>query len=215
VLNADLQLVPADGEEAAPPSTFVPGFGASGGATDVALVRAAAAGDARAWECLVDRFTPALRAAARGFRLAPRDVEDVVQATWLAGVRHIRRLQKPEAIGAWLVVTARRESLRILQQRTRQVITDDPPLAAAADDASPERIVLDGERRQTVRAAVQRLPDHQRLLVDLLITTPYTSYADLSSMLEMPVGSIGPTRERAFGRLRRDPDLVDLLADDD
>ena len=213
VFTPDLQIVHTETEESAPSTSFIDGSGASDGAAVAALVRAAAAGESRSWESLVERFTPALRAAARGFRLAPHDVDDVVQATWLAAVRHVGRLQKPEAIRAWLLVTARRESLRVLQRSTREIVTDDPPHVAAVDSASPENVVLEGERRQTVRAAVQRLPNRQRRLVDSLLSTSHTSYADLSSKLEMPVGSIGPTRDRALGRLRKDRDLTDLLWD--
>src|SRR5215472_5487151 len=70
------------------------------------IVRAAAQGDERAWEALHARFTPVLRAAARVLRLSPADVDDVVQQTWLAAVTHIHTLRQPEAIGAWLLVTA-------------------------------------------------------------------------------------------------------------
>src|SRR4051812_30994918 len=76
-------------------------------------VRDAASGDGDAWRELVARFTPAIEATARGFRLNTADVEDVTQATWLAAYTHIHQLRQPEAIGGWLLVTARREAIRI------------------------------------------------------------------------------------------------------
>src|SRR5512133_2446089 len=66
------------------------------------LVPAARNGDADAWEALVARFTPAIRAVVGGFRLSPADAEDVVQATWAAALAHIGRIRQPEAIGGWL-----------------------------------------------------------------------------------------------------------------
>jgi DNA-directed RNA polymerase specialized sigma24 family protein len=101
-----------------------------------ALARAAAEGDPHAWDALVRRFTPALRAAARGFRVGPADVDDVVQATWLTALTRIYQLRQPEAIAGWLLVTARRESMRRLQRGLREVLTDEPdPLGLS--DTSP------------------------------------------------------------------------------
>ena len=39
-----------------------------------------------------------------------------------------------------------------------------------------------------------------------------TSYDDISSVLSMPVGSIGPTRARCLASLRSSPELVRLEA---
>jgi RNA polymerase sigma factor (sigma-70 family) len=171
-----------------------------------ALAHAAARGDSRAWESLVERFTPALRAAARGFRLTPTELDDVVQDTWLAAFRHIGKLQKPESIGSWLLVTARRQALRSRQRTVREILTDEP-IDAIAPGAAPEEIVIAAERRRAVHSAVRRLPLRQRLVVGALLSTPNDSYIHLSSQLAMPIGSIGPTRDRALTRLRRDPQL--------
>jgi RNA polymerase sigma factor (sigma-70 family) len=180
--------------------------------SDVAkLVRAAASGEPAAWESLVARFTPLLRNAARGFRLAPADVDDVVQNTWLAAFRHIQRLEKPEAFGAWLLVTARRESLKTYQRSVREIVTDDPPAPATFEDEGVEAAVIANERGGAIHAAARRLPPRQRALVRSLLNVPAPTYDELSLRLGMPVGSIGPTRDRALQRLRRDPRLVAAL----
>jgi len=167
------------------------------------LVHAAAARDERAWEALYARFTPTIRAAARGFRLCPADVDDVVQQTWLAALRRIGALERPEAIGAWLLVTARRQALRTLQRGAREVLTDE----------LPESELIEGERRAAVRAAVRRLDGRKQLVLKALLRTPDASYLDLSERLSMPVGSIGPTRERALDRLRSDKSFSTTVTD--
>src|SRR5437763_12773532 len=160
------------------------------------LVRRAAAGEGRAWDELVARFSPRMRSAARGFRLSSSDVDDVVQAAWLAAFSHIDRIQKPEAIGAWLLVTVRRAALRNLQRQTREVLTDDPQGPTEPDSAGPANVLIEAERRTAVLAAVRRLPDRHRPLVDPAVADSGTSYVELSARLGMPVGSIGPTRGR-------------------
>jgi RNA polymerase sigma factor (sigma-70 family) len=176
------------------------------------VVRGAATGDEDAWRVLVDRFTPLLRNVARGFRLGSADVDDVVQTTWSRALSHISALNDPEAVAGWLVVIARRESLRLLQRAVTEVLTDEPLELEQVDEELPETEVLEAERRDALRAAVERLPGHQRRLMDALIRMPWRSYDDLSAALAMPVGSIGPTRIRSLERLRSDPCLAVLVA---
>jgi RNA polymerase sigma factor (sigma-70 family) len=176
------------------------------------LVRRAGERDSRAWDELVERFTPRLRAAARGFRLSAADVDDVVQTTWLAAFMHINRIEKPEAIAGWLLVTARRAALRTLQRSTREFVTDEP---VGPDDPTPDApaaALLSAERRDAVRSAVRRLPDTQRPVVEALLAPAGTSYAALSQQLGMPLGSVGPKRGRAIARLRRDPYLAAVVS---
>jgi RNA polymerase sigma factor (sigma-70 family) len=175
------------------------------------VVTSAVAGDEDAWRDLFMRFDPVLRANARGFRLAPADIDDVVQATWARAFAAIHRLAEPEAVGGWLVVTVRRESLRLLQRGTPEILTDAPP-EPAEDGAGPEAIVVATERRDALRAAVRRLPAQQRRLIGAFLATPGSSYDDLSSILGVPVGSIGPTRNRGLDRLRDDALLAQVVA---
>jgi RNA polymerase sigma factor (sigma-70 family) len=168
------------------------------------LVRAAVAGDERAWDALYRRFTPAVRGVACGYRLSPADVEDVVQNTWLAAATKIDRLREPEAVGAWLITTARREALNTLQRGGRELASEEVEAVAAREAAPVESPLLDGERRDALHAAVQRLPRGQRAVLGELLRTPGASYVEVALRLRRPIGSIGPTRNRGITRLRRD-----------
>jgi DNA-directed RNA polymerase specialized sigma24 family protein len=70
---------------------------------------------------------------------------------------------------------------------------------------------VQAEQREAVLAAVDRLPDRQRSLITALFYGSASSYQALSTKLGMPPGSIGPTRDRALGRLRRDRRLASAL----
>ena len=176
------------------------------------LVHAAKAGDGGAWESLVRRFTPTLRGIVRGYRLNAADVDDVVQSAWTSAFVHIAGLREPEAIGGWLAVTARREALRTIERRGREVLVDEPDPSARADVPTAERSLIEAEETDAVHAAVDRLPDRQRQLIRTLLSDSELAYAEVSKRLEMPVGSIGPTRERALAVLRRDRRLSALVS---
>jgi RNA polymerase sigma factor (sigma-70 family) len=175
------------------------------------LTRDAASGCENAWRDLVARFDPMLRGIVRGYRLDDADLEDVVQTTWIRAYRNLSRLNEPAAVGAWLAITARREALRTLQRGVRELPSAEPqPLDEAGED-TPEDIAARRERRTALRAAVRRLPGRQRELLSEMLCRPCSSYEEIAGALTMPVGSIGPTRERALARLRDDAALAGVL----
>ena len=178
----------------------------------VATVEAAAAGDERAWNALVHRFTPMLRRVAKGYRLAPHDIDDVVQACWVSLLGSLDTLREPAAIGGWLVTAARRQSLRARQREVRELLTDTPLDDEHAAPDCIESHVLEGERHCVLRDAVRRLPGRQRVVLESLIDEPDRSYAEVSEGLGMPIGSIGPTRERGINRLREDEQLARVVS---
>jgi RNA polymerase sigma factor (sigma-70 family) len=168
------------------------------------LVVAAKAGDRRSWELLVTHFTPKLRSLGRGYRLREADVDDIVQETWTAALTHIDRIRVPDAFGGWLLVTARRASLRVIERNRREVVAIDEHVPTGVTARTPDSALLEHEDRIAVNTAVERLPERQSMIVRALLLDSGTSYADLADRLRIPLGSIGPTRERALARLRRE-----------
>lgn len=187
----------------------------STGRTAGDLVRAAAAGDQRAWNDLVDRFAGLVWGVARKHRLNDSDAADVCQATWLRLVEHLGNLREPEAVAGWLVTTARRECLRVLREGDRAIPVDvATEIDLRADDTLPEpdAALLEIERAEALRRAFADLPPSSRALLSMLLADPPHSYVEISEALGMPIGSIGPTRARALERLRRSPELNQLIA---
>jgi RNA polymerase sigma factor (sigma-70 family) len=180
----------------------------------VELVRAARAGDDRAWEDLYERFSPMLRGIARSYRLSPSDVDDVLQSSWLRLFNHIDRVREPTAIAGWLATTTRHECLRLLQLPLRECPTADPDLGARSESFEPERELLAADRRMVLGRALATLPERHRKLMTLLVAQPDNDYEQLSAILAMPVGSIGPIRARSLARLRRHPELLGFCASD-
>jgi RNA polymerase sigma factor (sigma-70 family) len=153
-----------------------------------------------------------LRRVARAYGLSTWDVDDVVQATWLQYLEHGDALREPSALGAWLETTARRLSLRVLQRRVRERLTETGDASAAGAGAEPEPELLAAERRALLFGALAGLPDRQRRLMRMLVLRPELSYEEVGRRLAMPVGSIGPTRARCLDRLSRDVRLRALRA---
>jgi RNA polymerase sigma factor (sigma-70 family) len=171
------------------------------------LVHRARAGDEQAWASLVQRFDRILRHVARSYRLAPADVDEVIQATWLELLEGIGRIREPAAIGAWLSMVTRRKALRVKQLPVREQLTGDSDYWERPDPEDCETSLFAAERRSVLAGAVDALPEHHRRLVTVLLTEPALGYCEVSERLAMPIGSIGPTRARALERLACDERL--------
>ncbi len=175
------------------------------------LVTAATANDSAAWTALVEGFSGLVWSVARGYRLGHADAADVFQTTWLRLAEHLSRIENPERVGAWLATTARHESLRVIRGASRLVLTADPDVLdpGQVDDETPEQAVLDAEQAQLDDARAARLwrafgalSSRCQKLLRVLIATPPPNYAEVAAALDMPLGSIGPTRARCLRQLR-------------
>ena len=169
-----------------------------------ALVVAAAAGDRTAWAALVELFGGLIWNVARGHRLSEGDAADVSQTTWLRLLEHIDRLEDPSRVGAWLATTARRECLRILALAGRQTLVGDTSFLDLrfADDAELDAELLALEQQDRVRAALERLPARCAQLLRVLMDQDVPNYQRVAELMDMPIGSIGPTRARCLVKLR-------------
>ncbi|SDY32636.1 RNA polymerase sigma factor, sigma-70 family [Geodermatophilus africanus] len=203
---------PHDPAPAAEPDVLPP---PAGGEPDLAaLVTAAREGDEAAWSRLVELFTPLVRAITRGYRLGDRDAEDVGQVVWLRLVEHIDRLRVPEALPGWIATTVRHECARTTRGNRRVLPVDPlddwvPPLTNDHPDVDAD--LLHAEQVRAVRVGLTDLPPAQRDLLLLLATDPPPSYREISAMLDMPIGSIGPTRARSLARLGATPAVSEYL----
>jgi RNA polymerase sigma factor (sigma-70 family) len=168
------------------------------------LVTAAAAGDPRAWNGLVQQFGGLVWAVARAHRLSEADAADVSQTTWLRLFEHLNTLKDPARVGAWLATTARHECLRVLRHSQRRVLYGDDAPEHESLDMPPHEAVLLSERADALQRSFSRLRPSDQALLRLLTAEPRPPYEEIAAALDMPIGSIGPTRQRALERLGRE-----------
>jgi RNA polymerase sigma factor (sigma-70 family) len=177
-----------------------------------AVVRAANDGDREAWNALVARFSGLIWSVARAHRLGDADAADVYQTTWLRLVEHLDGIRNPAGVGSWLATTARHECLRVLRVGQRHVLTDGFELPDAADETGLDARMLTSERDAALWRAFSEIPERCRTLLRMLAADPPPSYEEVGAALDMPVGSIGPTRGRCLEQLRKRLATVGMTA---
>jgi RNA polymerase sigma factor (sigma-70 family) len=185
-------------------------YGASGGPTSSALYDAATdafrrwrAGDDPALDELVRMMSPVLWHVVRATGLDRDTSEDVVQSTWLTLVKSADSVRDAQAITRWLCTAARREAWRVGKSSSRTRPEEDDVLAARMPEhASPESEVVADDEKALLWAALSRLPERCRKLLRIVAWEPRPDYSSVADSLDMPIGSIGPTRRRCLDKLR-------------
>lgn len=175
------------------------------GCNDGQLLEYVRRGDQAAWAELVHRHAGRLWAVARSQGLDRETASDVVQFTWLSLVDSAAAIREPDSLRAWLVSVAKHEAIRLSKKLNRESPTLDAAPCETADELveAPEARLEKADDVNAVQAALARLGRQCRTLLQLLFADADLSYAEISEVTGMPIGSIGPRRGRCLVQLRR------------
>jgi RNA polymerase sigma factor (sigma-70 family) len=150
--------------------------------------------DDAAFEALVARHTPALRAVARGWLSQPADIDDAVQATFLVLVKRAATIRNRNALGAWLCRVTENVARRLKGQAARMTALEhDPPGRPATTE--------DGDA-EAVAQEVTRLPEKYRRPVQLCYLAGLTT-VQAAERLGWPKGTVLTRLDRAKKQLHR------------
>jgi RNA polymerase sigma-70 factor (ECF subfamily) len=146
-------------------------------------------GETEQFELLVRRYMRGAFAVA--FRLLGHreDAEDVVQEALLAALANIRTFDTTRRFGPWLyrIVVTRGLNFRKSRARRQTESVDRDQFASRepGPGARAERSAL----REAVQAALARLPDRQRVVVQLFDLDGFSG-AEIGEMLGIPAGTV-------------------------
>ena len=185
--------------------------GAPGGPTSSGLYDAATEafrrwrdGDESALDDLVRVMSPVLWHVVRATGLDKETAEDVVQNTWLTLVRSADSVRDAQAITRWL-----------LHRRTPRGLAGEQGRAPAPARSRtrcstrgcrrrshPESAVVTDDENSRLWHALGRLPERCQKLLRIVAWEPRPDYSAVAETMQMPIGSIGPTRRRCLDKLR-------------
>jgi RNA polymerase sigma factor (sigma-70 family) len=166
------------------------------------LLAGALRGERNAWDALVERYGRLVWAVARGFDLSAADASDLSQTVWLRLVENLDAIKEPDRLGSWLATTTRREAIRLLRRRSREIPDEHQEEESDQGKDGPEESVMAADEHAQLRAALERLPERCRKLLRVIAASDETNYSEVAAALDMPMGSIGPTKSRCLEKLR-------------
>ena len=152
-----------------------------------ALVERVRRGDPAAFDALVARYLR--RAFAVAYRLLNNreDAEDLVQESFLAVLEKIDRFQPGRAFSPWFFRILVNRGLNA--RKARALRTAEPIPDVAAGGPSPERQTEQAELRHRLRAAMERLPERQRVVLELFELEGFAG-PEIAEILEISDGTV-------------------------
>ncbi|GAH84149.1 unnamed protein product [marine sediment metagenome] len=163
------------------------------------------AGDAAALEELVERYHGPLLYFVRRMVGDSRGAEDVLQDTWVAVVRNLRKLRNPDAFSAWLYRIARNKVYQRLRKRDRVLPLSQEVEATSAPEETGDFSADDAAR---VHECLERLrPEHREVLV--LRFLEQMSYQDIATVVGCALGTVRSRIHYAKRALRREMKGID------
>ncbi len=177
---------------------------------DDRLAAACLSGNADAWDALVERYESFVYSLLLRQGVSRADADDLFQDVFLLLYRHLGDVRDTEKLAGWLASTTKREIWRFQRRRAAspgqmpeeewQMERAQPVSQEEADRPDEQALKLEDQRM--VRVAMDRLQDRCRELLSLLyVRDPPLAYNEAADALNMPIGSIGPTRARCLQRL--------------
>ncbi len=173
--------------------------------SDEQLLRACRQGDDSAWEELLDKYERLVFSIPLNYGLSHEDAADITQLTFTIFLQSVAELRPDSRLGPWLATVARRHTWRLLARNRRESPVQEGDLSEVLPliDQSNRRRQERWELLEWLHHGLNLIGARCRKLLTALYFDPQEpSYTDVAQQLEMPVGSIGPTRARCLKRLR-------------
>jgi RNA polymerase sigma factor (sigma-70 family) len=181
---------------------------------DAELIDRCQQGQKLAWATLVRRYQRLIYTVAMRAGLAEDQAAEIFQATFVRLNEHLHRLREPERLRAWLVTTAKRETLLLRERMARHMpLQGDDGEATAAGlalsevpdaDPLPEEQLSQMQQAQRLQRALARLDGRSQLWAELLfLQDEPLPYGEIAERMQVAIGSIGPTRARLLEKLRK------------
>ncbi|MFT3855741.1 MAG: sigma-70 family RNA polymerase sigma factor [Ilumatobacteraceae bacterium] len=163
--------------------------------------------DQEAWRALVERLKGVAWKVLYGYDLSEEDRKDAFASTFFRLYEHLGTIRELEKLPGWVATTARNEAHTIFRRRRNTVPMESIGLRQTPTVEEPDHVVA-GELHAALHAAFARLNPQSQALMRLLTADPPLSYDEISRLLDIPRGSIGPLRQRCLERLRNSPELA-------
>ncbi|RFA23345.1 RNA polymerase sigma factor [Subtercola boreus] len=171
-------------------------------ADDRTIVGRAADGDVRAFEVLVRRYGPLMRAYATRVLGSNDETDDVVQESFITAWQQLSTLTDAGVVKSWLMRIVSRKSIDRIRARKQHVDIDDFEQEAPRAHG-PERIAEAHSREAALSRALRAMPAQQRQCWVLKEIAEY-SYDDIAAELDLPTSTVRGLLARARKNLMRE-----------
>ena len=170
---------------------------------DKMLVEKVKKGDKRAFDLLVLKYQQKVANIISRYIHDHSEVLDVSQETFIKAYRALPKFRGDSAFYTWLYRIATNTAKNHLAAKGRRPPMDDVEAVTAEqmdtglrlkEQATPENIAMEREVAQTIRQAVDDLPEDLRIAITLR-EMDGLSYEEIAEAMDCPIGTV---RSRIF-----------------
>ncbi|MFA7343438.1 MAG: sigma-70 family RNA polymerase sigma factor [Terrimicrobiaceae bacterium] len=171
---------------------------------DEELVARTQAGDARAFDRLVVRFSPRLYGLVYNMTSNHEDTNDLLQEIFAKAYRSIKGFQGKSTFYTWMHSIAVNMAINFLKKRARRMtmslddvdngIANDPEFIEATSDHDPRHQANLGELQKKLNEAMMKLSEEHRAVVTMF-DVQGMPHAEIAKILKVSEGTV---RSRLF-----------------
>jgi len=165
------------------------------------------AGDAGAYHYLVSKYTKRVASIAWNIVRNAADAEDLAQEAFVKAYESMGRFRANEPFGPWIYRIVTNLSLDVVKHRTRFRHEELDAAAPAARRDSADLHATSNEIAQRVDAALESLPEMQRVVARLSLVENF-DHAEIAKMMKLSEGTVRSHLSLARAKLRQQ--LADL-----
>jgi RNA polymerase sigma factor (sigma-70 family) len=174
--------------------------------SDRELIQACRKGDVGAWERVLEKYERLVFSIPLRYGVSRDDAADVAQLTFTILMQSLDNLREDSHLGAWLTTVARRHTWRLFRRANREITGEDDDFTetASALGKSDGDAIDRWEMTEWLDQGLTQLNERCRaILLALYFDSQEPSYTEIAGRLNIPVGSVGPTRARCLERLKQ------------
>jgi len=170
---------------------------------DQLLVERVQRGDKKAFDVLVLKYQQRIISLVSRFVRDPSEAMDVTQEAFIKAYRALPKFRGDSAFYTWLYRIASNTAKNYLATQARRPPNDDVEADTAEqldvgsrlkEYATPEHLMLEEEMINTIREAVEDLPEELRTAITLR-ELEGLSYEEIAQAMDCPIGTV---RSRIF-----------------
>lgn len=172
--------------------------------TDEQIVKRVLAGERYLYGLIMDRYAPRLTRYGRKFLNDGDTIEDAVQDVFVKAYEHLSSFDVARKFQSWIYRIAHNTFVNELRAKDKSwvVLEWDTLVALPATDKTAEDERDTEEIKQAIETGLAQLPLKYREVL-VLHYLEEMSYADISEVLRVPIGTVGIRLKRAKEALRK------------
>ncbi|MHB2150442.1 sigma-70 family RNA polymerase sigma factor [Calditrichota bacterium LG25] len=178
---------------------------------DYELVKKAKAGDGRAYDQLMEMYHDAVFNIILRMVHNRQEAEDLTQETFIKAYNSINSFNEEYAFSTWLFKIATNHCIDFFRKRKLVTYSMDEPIKYKDDeiaheyadsDPTVDKKMVDGEKSNIIKQAIEQLPDKYRMAI-ILRHHEEKSYEEIAEILNLPLGTVKARIFRAREMLKK------------